>query len=199
MSTHVAAILLAAGRSRRMGACKQLLPLGKNTVIGCCLETLISAGIDPIVVVVSPEGGSVADAVKPYPAAIAVNNCEDGDMASSVCAGRDALTPACSGVIVALGDSPLVRHATVAALAGCHAAFPDRIIIPVHEGRRGHPVLFPRPILDELAAAMTLRDLLRHDPDRIRHLNVHDQGILVDLDTPDDYRRVCAGAHAERS
>ena len=190
MTGRVAAILLAAGKSRRMGSCKQLLPLGRSTVIECYLETLFAAGVNEIVVVVSPEGDTVAEAVRRYPAAIAVNPLMDGDMASSVRIGREALSPEASGVIIALCDYTLVLPDTVTSLVAGHAGAPGSIFIPCHEGRRGHPLLFPRAALNELAEGLILRDLVRRDPDRVVQLDVADDGILVDMDTPEDYRRV---------
>ncbi len=191
MSGIVAAVLLAAGKSRRMGSCKQLLPLGGTTVIGRCLDMLVVAGISEIVVVVSPEGGLVVEAAMEFPVRIVVNRAAEGDMASSVRAGRDAVSAQASGVIVALCDYPLVASATLENLVRQHAASPDRIVIPTHAGRRGHPLLFPRFILDELTPDQTLRHLVSRYTDRICHVKVDDSGILVDMDTPEDYRRIC--------
>jgi len=186
----VAAILLAAGKSRRMGSCKQLLPLGESTVIVRCLDALAAGGAGEIVVVVSEEGQEVAEAVRYFPASFVINTVVDGDMASSVRTGRDALTTAASGVIVFPGDYPLVSANTIARLIAGHAASPDSIIIPCHGGRRGHPLLFPRTILDELANDIILRDLVRRDPQRIQLLDVADPGVLHDMDTPEDYQRI---------
>lgn len=191
MSGTVAAVLLAAGKSRRMGSCKQLLPLGGTTVIGRCLDTLVAAGISEIVVVVSPEGGLVAEASREFPVRVVVNSAAEGDMASSVRVGRDAVSTQASGVIVTLCDYPLVATATFEHLVRQHYASPDSIVIPTHAGRCGHPLLFPRLILDELASGQTLRDLTGKVKDSICHINVGDAGILTDMDTPEDYRRVC--------
>ena len=191
MSTSVAAILLAAGRSRRMGTCKQLLPLGGGTVIGRCLDTLIRGGAGEVVVVVSEEGPGVAEAARAYPVRVVVNTHAEGDMASSVRAGRDALRAEAGGVIVSLCDYPLVCADTIAALIAEHGNSPDGIIIPCHQGRRGHPLLFPRAILDELSNGLILRDLVRRYPERICCLTVNDPGVLADMDTPEDYRRIC--------
>lgn len=191
MSGAVAAILLAAGKSRRMGSCKQLLPLGELTVIGRCLDTLVMGGVGEIVVVVSEEGQEVAEAVRDYPARIVVNPEHEGDMASSVRTGRDALTAGASGVIVSLCDYPLVSAGTITSLAVEHGVLPGSIIIPCHGERRGHPLLFPRAILDELVDDLILRDLVRRDPERIRCLDVADPGVMIDMDTPEDYHRIC--------
>lgn len=192
MADKVAAILLAAGRSSRMGCCKQLLPLAGGTVIGRCLETLAGGGAAEIVVVVSITGEEVAVAAAAYQARVAVNPDENGDMASSIRAGIASLTMNPSGVIVALADYPLVQPATIAELIRSHGEFPELIIIPLHEGRQGHPLLFPRLILDELQEELTLRDLVRVDEGRVKRTVVVDQGILIDMDTPADYQRIIA-------
>lgn len=188
---RVAAILLAAGKSRRMGSCKQLLPLGESTVIERCIGALVAGGAGEIVVVVSEEGNEVAEAVRDFPVRIVVNPEYEGDMASSVRAGRDSLAAEAGGVIVSLCDYPLVSSATIGSLIVAHRELPGSIVIPCHRERRGHPLLFPRPILDELGEDKTLRDLVRRDPDRIRSLSVEDPGVLLDMDTPEDYRRIC--------
>ncbi|MFZ3208991.1 MAG: nucleotidyltransferase family protein [Geobacteraceae bacterium] len=192
MTGSVAAILLAAGKSRRMGSCKQLLPLGESTVIVRCIMALVTGGVGEIVVVVSEEGNDVAEAVRSYPVRIVANPECDGDMASSVRTGRDALTKEAGGVIVSLCDYPLVSANTITSLIVQHGESPGSIITPCHQGRRGHPLLVPRDLLDDMGKSQTLRDLLRSAPDRIRHLSVDDPGVLLDMDTPEEYRRISA-------
>lgn len=191
MNGGVAAILLAAGRSIRMGRCKQLLPIGDTTVIGRCLDTLAKACIAEIVVVVSTEGQAVAQKARHYPVKVVVNSLPNGDMASSVETGREALSADAAGIIVALCDYPLVLPATVARLVAEHELFPDHIIMPCHSGKRGHPPLFPRAVLEGLSGNMTLRDLVRKDPNLVRCIEVEDCGVLIDMDTPEDYRKIC--------
>lgn len=190
MNGRVAAILLAAGKSRRMGSCKQLLPLGDGTVIARCLDALVKGGVGEIVVIVSEDGQAVAEAVRCYSVRTVVNPEPEGDMASSVRAGRDALTAAASGVVVSLCDYPLVSATTITSLIAEHEGSPDSIVIPCYAGRRGHPLLFPRTILDELTVDLILRDLVRRDPDRILLIEVADPGVLHDMDTPEDYHRI---------
>lgn len=192
MGGKVAAILLAAGSSRRMGSCKQLLPLAGKTVLATCLETLLEGGVEEIVVVVAPSGKEVAQAAEAYPVRVVRNAEPDGDMAASILTGRGALSASCTGVLVALCDYPLVRADTISRLQEEHRKAPDRVILPSHGGRRGHPPLLPRGLLDRLQPSQTLRDLLRAGPDPIRQLDLPDPGILIDMDTPEDYRRVLA-------
>jgi molybdenum cofactor cytidylyltransferase len=174
-----------------MGCCKQLLPLGEGTVIGRCLDTLIKGAVGEVVVVVPEEGQWVAEAVRGCPARVVATSHAEGDMASSVRCGRDALPAEFSAVIVALSDYPLVSAATVARLIEEYVNSPGCIIIPCHGGRRGHPLLLPRAVLDELTDGLILRDLVRRYPERIRCLNVDDPGVLIDMDTPEDYQRIC--------
>jgi len=192
MTDSVAAILLAAGASRRMGACKQLLQLEGTTVLARCLETLLHGGIQEVIVVVAPSGDEVATAAASYPVRVVRNAEPDGDMATSICTGRDALPPLATGVVIALCDHPLVRAQTISRLAEEHLRSPESIIIPCHDGRRGHPPLVPRRLLDDLETPLTLRDLLRDNKDLIHHLELPDDGVLIDMDTPEDYRRIAA-------
>lgn len=190
MKTTVTALLLAAGKSSRMGRCKPLLPLGDETVIERCLNTLHNGGVNRTIVVVSIHGEEVARAASKHPVQIVVNPDESGDMASSIRAGYDAATEETSGIIVALCDYPLVLAGTVQSLIDQHAKHPECIITPTCNGRRGHPLLLPRTILEELTAGNTLRDVLKKDAARIREIPLDDTGILIDMDTPEDYRRV---------
>jgi molybdenum cofactor cytidylyltransferase len=173
-----------------MGRCKQLLDMGGRTLLARCLETALAGGISEIVVVVGTEGELVAAEASRFQVRVAVNDNPAGDMASSVRAGFESLPETVSGVIVALCDFPLLQPDTVARLKELHGMDPCRIIIPTHSGQRGHPLLFPRPILEELKAGLTLRDIVRRNPDRLYCIEVSDPGILFDMDTPEDYQRL---------
>ena len=190
MASCMAAILLAAGQSRRMGTCKQLLPLEGLTIIARSLEMLLAGGIGELIVVIGPDGDEVARAAQDYPVRIVRSPDPRGDMATSVRTGRDLLSPTAPAAVIALCDHPLVTAATIARLVEAHRRNPHAIIIPCHNGRRGHPPLFPRHLLDDLVAPLTLRDLLRSNPEQIEFLESDDAGVLIDMDTPEDYRRI---------
>jgi molybdenum cofactor cytidylyltransferase len=175
-----------------MGTCKQLLPLEGKTVLARCLETLLQGGINEVIVVVSPGGDEVLREAARYPVRVVRNSEPDGDMAASICTGRDALPPAASGVVIALCDYPLVRAESIVRLMEAHREAPGSVIIPCHDGHRGHPPLLPRRLLDDLETPLTLRDLLRDNKELIRHLELPDDGVLIDMDTPEDYRRIAA-------
>jgi molybdenum cofactor cytidylyltransferase len=173
-----------------MGTCKQLLPLEGKTVIGHCLDALLGGGISEVIVVAGPQGNAVAEAVQDYPVTVVRTTDPDGDMADSIRTGIAALSPSVTGVLISLCDHPLVSPWTVALLSAFHYEGQDRIIIPVYEGRKGHPTLFPRHILNELVSTYTLRDLIRKDHGRLCLVEVPDQGVRLDMDTPEDYRKI---------
>lgn len=186
---QITALLLAAGRSRRMGVCKQLLPLPDRPAVLRCVQTLRAAGVGRIIVVTGPDGG-VSEALAGEPVTLAVNEAPDSDMAGSVRTGLWAIDGVCRGVLVCLCDHPLVRAETITSLIRHFDHRPDRIVIPLHKGRKGHPTLFPRPLLEEMEHLPTLRHLLSLHHDTIELLPVEDEGVLLDMDTPEEYRRI---------
>ena len=112
---RIAALLLAAGRSERMGRCKQLLPLAGKPLVRHCLETLIAAGLQEIIVVLGPTGREIAQVIQDLPVAMVENKTPASDMAESVRVGLTAVADDTQAVLVCLGDHPLVKAATVQA------------------------------------------------------------------------------------
>lgn len=173
-----------------MGRSKQLLPLGPKPVIRHCLDSVIEAGIRDIVVVLGRESGGIAAAIGGLPVRTAVNNDRQSDMAGSVRKGLGEIDPASAGVLICLSDHPLVSADTIATIIGTHHAAADSIIIPIHNARRGHPTLFPRAVIEEIFFAPTLRDVIASNAGLVRTVEVDDEGVILDLDTPEDYERI---------
>ncbi len=175
-----------------MGRTKQLLPLGDRPVIRRCVDTLLAAGVPDIVVVAGREMDEIAGALSGLPVVVAVNNAPESDMAESARIGLKSCDPRSSGILICLADYPLVMPATMQALILEHARSPDRIIIPCFAGRRGHPSLFPLPVARELFRGGTLRDIIQRDGERVVLVETEDEGVLLDMDTPEDYERLKA-------
>jgi len=197
MPRRVSAILLAAGSSKRMGQLKQLLPLGSKPIIRHCLDNLAAAGIRNTVIVLGQNGSKILDSVKELPVQVVFNKTPDSEMAESVRIGLHTLHGSSTGVLVHLSDHPLVSVETLKSLVQCHVETPDRIIIPLYKGRRGHPTLFPKPVIDEVFDGLNLRDIINRDSSRIRFLNVDDEGVVLDMDTKEDYERICERSSAQ--
>lgn len=199
MTRNLTAIVLAAGRSRRMGCSKPLLPLGGRTVLQQVLLALSEVQPDRILVILGPQGEPVADSLINFAVSIIWNLTEDCDMVDSLRTALRALPQKDHGVIVCLGDQPLIAPATYRQLADHYQAHPEAIVQPRCKGRKGHPVLLPSKLLQELATYPTLRDLLTIYAERLQLVDVDDPGILMDLDTPEDYQRVLRHWNEKRS
>ena len=173
-----------------MGTSKPLLPLGDRPVIRHCFDTIVAAGIRQVIIVINARDNGIPEAFHGTLATFVRNAVPDSQMSDSVRTGLAAIEDGCSGVLVCLSDHPLVSVGTYKAIISAHQEAPDRIIIPVCNGRRGHPTLFPPSAVQEIASGAVLRDVIRKDASRLSLLDVADEGVLLDMDTDDDYRRI---------
>jgi molybdenum cofactor cytidylyltransferase len=186
------AIVLAAGRATRMGTQKALLPLGGTTVIGRIVDRLAATALDGIAVVVGHEGRRVAEALRDRAVKVVENPDPGRGMLSSVRCGLEALPEGCRAALVALGDQPGIRPEVVDAMLRAFDGGRKGIVVPVHGGRQGHPILFDLRYRDEVLERHDeegLRGLLAAHREDVLGLEVEDPGILADMDTPEDYRR----------
>ena len=170
-----------------MGLAKQLLALQGKPAVLHCLDAIAAAGIDRVVAVIDPDNEELARIVDRPGVRLAVNDRPELEMAESVRAGLKAVPESASGILICLADQPLIRAQTMRLLCQGHRENPEKIHIPVYNGRRGHPTLFPRYLLGELTGSRTLRDIIRAHPESVCCLAVDDPGILLDMDTPEDY------------
>jgi molybdenum cofactor cytidylyltransferase len=185
----ISALLLAAGQSKRMGCNnKPLLRLGPKPAIRWSLDTLLAAGLEEVVVVLGPTGAPIAEEIADLPVILAWNTAPASDMAASVRIGLATASPEARALLVCPADYPLVTSTTIRRLLEEWERQPDKIIIPTYRGRKGHPVIFPRPIMAELHQLQTLRDVVRRDRQRLCLLAVDDEAVLLDMDTPEEYR-----------
>jgi molybdenum cofactor cytidylyltransferase len=188
-----AAILLAAGQSRRMGRLKMLLPFGDRPMLARVIESFIASGTaEPIIVVTGHAAEEIRAAVGEYDGVRWVHNPDHiaGGMLSSVKAGVTALPAGCPAFFVALGDQPMVRPETLDTLAAAWRVSDAAIVAPAHEGRRGHPILIAARLAPEilaLDAADTLRTVTTRFADQTVILDVNDPATIADVDTPEDY------------
>ena len=185
----VAAILLAAGQSRRMGALKPLLPFGNKTVIESCIDYLRDGGVDQIVVVL----GHRADEIRVLLSGvqIAVNPDPDSEMATSIAVGAQALPATAKAVVFALVDHPAVPAGIVSTLIG-EWQRGARIVIPTWQDRGGHPVLIDLSFRNELenlarAGSGGLREIFKTHASDAKRLPVDSPFVARDMDTWDDY------------
>jgi len=183
-----AAILLAAGRSSRMGAFKPLLPFGNKTVIECCIDSLREAGVESIVVVLGHRADDLR--AKLTRVRFAVNPDPDSEMGASIAAGMRELPGDAQATLIALADHPAVPAAVVSTIIE-EWTQGARIVIPTWQGRGGHPVLVDlslKPELLNLPESGGLRALFESHRETVRRLAVNSPFVARDMDTWDDYR-----------
>lgn len=184
----LAALILAAGYSSRMGRFKALLPLDGESAIARVVGTFRQAGIERIGAVT----GHNAELLDPVllelgVSAISNPNYSHG-MYSSVQAGLASLSAEVDACFLLPVDIPLVRPATIKALAARFAAERPSIVYPYFSGQRGHPPLIARALFAEiLAGDGGLRALLKNHQSTTADVDVLDEGIRLDMDTPEDY------------
>jgi molybdenum cofactor cytidylyltransferase len=192
----VAAIILAAGKSTRMGEAKQLLRLAGSTVLGQTIENVRRSGVDEIVLVL---GASAEVIRRQLPASlfeglkVVVNPAYEQGMASSLQAGLSALDPRTSAALIVLADQPFVRPETLAQLAEHHRRSKAQIVIPSYKGVRGNPVLLDRSVFAEVMALegdTGCRAIFGSHTGHTLKLEVEDEGILLDIDSQEDYQRL---------
>lgn len=188
------AVVLAAGRSTRMGQPKALLPATRagETFIERLVSTLIAGGIDDVVVV----AGDVAAAIRTrlgFRARVVANPDVDRGQLSSIVVGLDVVDrPGVLAVMIAPVDQPLVSETTVRALADAWRRNRAPIVRPVREGRHGHPVIFDRAVFDELRTAdlsKGARAVVHAHAENLVEIAVDDDGAFANIDTPADYER----------
>jgi len=187
MPMPIAAIVLAAGRSTRMGRCKQLLPLNERPALQRVLDALSEGQVERMAVVLGPQGMEVSSAAEAPNTILVTNPDPAGDMASSVLADLAALDSSYAAILIALADMPLIRPATIQSLIQSYRHAPCAVLVPTYRERGGHPPLFAQSVLRRLRPGETLRDLRQRYKQDTRRLPVDDPGILLDMDTPEDY------------
>jgi molybdenum cofactor cytidylyltransferase len=192
-SHEVGAVVLAAGRSSRMGKSKIILPWGKTTVIGQIINTLLASNIRDIIVVTGGYREQVESILDGFPIKF-VNNpfYESNEMHDSLQLGIKAAPDYLKAILVVLGDQPQILESTIIKVMEGYLSSEKPLIIPSFNMKRGHPWLVRRSLwqeIIELHTPATLRDFIQKHPDDIEYLVVPTTTVLEDLDTPEDYNK----------
>ena len=185
----VAAIVLAAGRSRRMGQFKPLLPFGDRTIIDYCIDSLKRGGVEDIVVVVGHRAADLQRHLKAANVVLAVNPEPDSQRSDSVACGVSQIPSRTRAILITPVDHPAVPAAVVTRLIDSWQKGAG-LVVPTWEGRGGHPVLVDSAFRNELLAldpSRGLRALFESDPGQVTRLDVDSGYIARDMNTWDDY------------
>lgn len=189
----IAAIVLAAGRSSRMGARNKLLELvdGKP-IIERVVSVALQSGAKPVIVVAGFEADRIAEALHGQDV-ITVNNPDfERGLSTSLQAGLAALPPDCAGAMILLGDMPQIKPSDIAALISA-AKTREAICVPVNDGKVGNPILWGAAYFAEmmqLTGDAGAKQLLAKHPQRVVQVPIASDGIFTDIDAPSDLARL---------
>jgi molybdenum cofactor cytidylyltransferase len=190
---RVAAIVLAGGLSSRMGQSKVLLPWDGRPVIRVIVDKLKRMRLDDIVVVTGYLSRQVQAALSQEPIRFVHNRkYREGEMLSSLQVGIQALGPEIGACLVVLGDQPQIDSRIVNEVLNAYAEGRGSLVAPSYQRRRGHPILIDRaywPELLSLPPGSAPRDVINAHPDDTYYINVNNDSVLRDMDTPEEYRQ----------
>ncbi len=203
----IGAVIPAAGRSRRMGTQKLLLPWGESCLIAHVVDQVQESVVGCVCVVVGCDGEAIAGELAGRQAAglrargherpplFVTNRQADSEMLDSVRLGLRAL-PECEAILVALGDQPGITSTLIDEMVRAWRASGKGIVVPSCGGRRGHPLLFSARYCEAILTGYEetgLRGLLQDHAEDVLELDVTDASVLCDIDRPEDYRRALEG------
>lgn len=185
---RIAAVVLAAGMARRMGSNKLLAPIEGVAMVARVVDAVLASQARPVVVVTGNEAERVRAALTGRAVTFAHNPDYADGLSASLRRGIAAVPENCDGALVCLGDMPRVPARTLDRLiAAFNPAEGRAICVPVREGRRGNPVLWARrffPEIGQLAGDVGAKHLIGAYPEAVAEVAVDDDGVLIDIDTP---------------
>ncbi|MGD9580669.1 MAG: NTP transferase domain-containing protein [Vampirovibrionia bacterium] len=190
---NIVAIVMAAGLSSRMGKFKQLLPYKDKTVLTYILSELLASKVSNTYVVIGHNNQQVLEKVSGYKVQTIYNPDYQEGMHTSVMCGVNAIDQDCDGFMVVLGDQPEISFNLVNSLIDYKQQSDKGIIIPSFNFKAGHPVVFDKkyiPLVSEINPESGLKSLVSANKHDIDYMNVTDESILIDIDTPSDYEKL---------
>ena len=194
---QIAAVILAAGGSTRLGQPKQFLDWGGRPLLAHAADVALLAGLDPVVAVLGCRAEEVREALGMRPVQTVMNWRWQAGLSSSLRVGLAALPFEIKAAIFLQCDQPLVTADLLRALISRFEETGRPIVYPEHAGRRGTPVLFARSLFPELAEVggdEGGRAVIARHPDEVATVEVSDPDTLSDVDTPADYERLLASS-----
>jgi molybdenum cofactor cytidylyltransferase len=194
----IAAVVLAAGESSRMGRPKALLPIAGQTFIEKIVSALEHTSVGKIVVVLGHNAEEMKQRIKQLPVEIFVNReYRLGQLSSlQVAVRRLQSDENCDGVLVHLVDHPYVNPDLVNLMAQRFFESGKLIVVPRHRGQRGHPVILSRKLFGELLNAPMdegAKAVVNAHRDETLEIDTDDEGVTIDIDTPELYRQHVKG------
>lgn len=185
------AIVLAAGESKRMGKPKPLLRFNDKTFLDQIISVLRLSDADRITVVLGAEAETIRRSVDLSGTNVVINKDYAKGQLSSLIAAIEQTPEDTDAILVCLVDAPFITKEVVTKIIGKFKETNNPIIVPVFNKERGHPTLFSRSLFAELLSApedQGARYVLYSHEAEVLEVETSENGILIGIDTPDDYR-----------
>jgi len=185
------AIVLAAGQSKRMGKPKPLLHFRNTAFLEQIISQLKRSNVDRITVVLGAGAETIKKSIDLSGTDVVVNKDYRKGQLSSLIAGLENIPADTEAILVCLVDNPFITKAVVNRLISKFKETKSPIVVPVFNKKRGHPALFARSLFKELRNAPAqegARHVLHSNEEKILKLEMPESGILVSIDTPEDYK-----------
>ena len=193
-------IILSAGESKRMGTPKQLLPWGKTIILQQVIDNAAASHLEQVILVLGSRAGEIAAKITLSPKTrVVINDVYQEGMSSSVICGVKNAPAGAEAFMLLLGDQPFISPAIINRVLDEHQKSKCGIVIPVYNGKHGHPVIFAAKYKPELLAIADngAKAVVNNHPGDIFEVPLDRPEILTDIDTPQDYQK--AKAQAEGS
>ncbi len=184
------AIVLAAGKSTRMGTQKLLLPFDGKTIVEKVVENILNSEIDKVMVVLGANHFDVAETLKAWPVKTVWNENFQEGMHTSVISGVKALPSGAKAALIFLGDQPFISDQAVQKVVEAWQTSQKGIVIPLFDGKRGHPPLYDMKYRQELSSlnpAIGLRSVALKFQEDVYEVETFCPEIVRDIDTRSDY------------
>jgi molybdenum cofactor cytidylyltransferase len=190
----IVAVILSAGESSRMGRPKALLPIDGVRFVEKIVSTLKSTNVGNIIVVLGHNAEAIRRKISDLPVTILINHdYKQGQLSSLQVAIRhlESSGSPVDGILVHLVDHPYIEAKLVNLMIDRFYETKKLIVVPRFQDRRGHPVIFARALFSELLAAGTdqgAKPVVHAHRDDTLEIDTDDKGVLIDIDTPEEYR-----------
>jgi molybdenum cofactor cytidylyltransferase len=194
---NISVIIPAAGKSTRMGQPKLVLPFRSTTIIGQIINSISLSGIKDIIIVINPHNIKLKDHLEKlketYPIRV-INNLamDEGNMLTSIQLGLRSVQKQCKAAMIALGDQPQIQPDTIKKIINEFIQNKPMLIAPSYNFHRGHPWLISSPLFNEflmIEPTSSAREFLKKNSSMIHYVEIDNESILKDIDTPQEYHR----------
>lgn len=173
-----------------MGRLKQLLPLGRSSILENAIANLLRSQVDEVLVVLGYQAETIKPGLLQLPLKIIINLEFKVGMSSSIKAGLEAIQPEADAVMLVLGDQPFIKSRTINKLLKEYKSHFKGIAVPVYDGCRGHPVIFSTSYRHELMALqgdIGARSLINRHGEDVLEVKVNSPAVCIDIDDPEMY------------